>query len=167
MARSGLHQHQGVATSQCRAAGLTDYRATSASTRWVSISGGFNHDAIAYESTLPISRLEGPVTYPEEAGDLHGLHTGARHATVRNDAPDVPPEINVPCLNCVLQHRDFGVRAPHGSIAVPRRRSPDALLENRPGSASTSFAATSLIEMWVYGAICSRSTTRRPMPIAS
>lgn len=42
-----------------------------------------------------VSRLEGPVTYPPEAGPLTGLHAGSHHASFHNPDPDVPPEINV------------------------------------------------------------------------
>ena len=55
---------------------------------------GSTHDAIAYQPTVLVSRLEGPVTYPPKV-DLSGLHSGSRHASIRNPDPDAPPEVNV------------------------------------------------------------------------
>jgi hypothetical protein len=93
--RSGLHQHQGVATSFVIAGGLTDYHGD-VNLHEVGINvRGSTHDAMAYLPTVLVSRLEGPVTYPPEHGALSGLHAGSRHATFRNPDPAVPPEVNV------------------------------------------------------------------------
>jgi hypothetical protein len=95
MARSGLHQHRGVATSFVVDGSLTDYHG-SIGLHEVGINlVGATHDAVSYQQTVLVSRLEGPVVYPSEHGDLSGLHAGSRHAEVVNPAPDVPPEINV------------------------------------------------------------------------
>jgi hypothetical protein len=95
MVRSGLHQHQGVATSFFLDGGLTDYHGpVLAGQAGINLKGS-THDAIAYARTLFVARLEGPVTYPPQDGPLHGLHAGARHAAIVNPAPSVPPEINV------------------------------------------------------------------------
>lgn len=95
MARSGLHQHRGVATSFVVDGGLTDYHGSLGLHQAGINLAGATHDAIAYQSTMLVSRLEGPVIYPPEHGDLSGLHAGSRHAEVVNPAPEVPPEINV------------------------------------------------------------------------
>jgi hypothetical protein len=95
MARSGLHQHRGVATSFVLDGGLTDYHGA-IGLHHVGINlVGATHDAVAFQNTLLVSRLEGPVLYPAEHGALSGLHAGSRHGEVWNPAPEVPPEINV------------------------------------------------------------------------
>jgi hypothetical protein len=95
MVRSGLHQHQGVATSYFVDGGLTDYQGAILTGQAGINLKGATHDAIAYQRTLFVARLEAPVTYPPEDGPLHGLHAGARHALLANPAPSVPPDINV------------------------------------------------------------------------
>jgi hypothetical protein len=95
MARSGLHQHRGVATSFLADGSLVDH-AGPISLHQAGINlFGATHDAVAYQNTLLVSRLEGPVVYPTSRGDLSGLHAGSRHAEFDNPAPDVPPDINV------------------------------------------------------------------------
>ena len=77
LVRSGLHQHHGVATSFFAAGGLTDLGGP-AGVNQVGINRkGSTHDAIAYQSTLLVARLEGPVVYPPDAGPLNDLHAGA------------------------------------------------------------------------------------------
>ena len=95
MARSGLHQHQGVATSFVLDGGLTDHHGSVALHQAGINLAGATHDAVAYQHTLLVSRLEGPVVYPHERGELTGPHAGSCHAEVVNPAPEVPPEINV------------------------------------------------------------------------
>ena len=93
--RSGLHQHQGVATSFVLEGTLTDYHgAVNLHEVGINVRGS-THDAMSYVKTLLVSRSEGPVTYPQDAGVLSGIHAGSRHENFRNPAPDVPPEINV------------------------------------------------------------------------
>lgn len=95
MTRSGLHQHQGVATSFFVEGALTDYQGP-IGLHQVGINlKGATHDAIAYSRTVFVARLEAPVIYPPEDGPLHGLHAGARHGALSNPAPAVPPDINV------------------------------------------------------------------------
>ena len=96
MSRSGLHQHRGVATSFVVDGGLTDYHGSLGLHEAGINLCGATHDAVSYQNTLLVSRLEGPVIYPREHGDLSGLHAGSRHDEVVNAAPDVPPDINVP-----------------------------------------------------------------------
>lgn len=95
MVRSGLHQHQGVATSFFLDGGLSDYQGPIALHQAGINLKGATHDAISYARTLFVARLEGPVTYPPQDGPLHGLHAGARHAVLVNPAPSVPPDINL------------------------------------------------------------------------
>lgn len=152
MARSGLHQHQGVATSFFARGGLTDYSG-SAVLHDIGINlKGSTHDAIAYESSLLISRLEGPVTYPEGAGSLHGLHVGAYHAEVENEHPDVAPEINVPLAS--VSAFATGVRGlarrtlfDYAGVGDNHRMLQWSL---RPGTVVPRFKTTALLEMWMH-----------------
>jgi len=95
MVRSGLHQHRGVATSFFADGGLTDhYGAATLHQAGINLAGA-THDAIAYQRTLLVSRLEGPVVYPPEEGPVHELHAGARSEAFTNPAPERAPEFNV------------------------------------------------------------------------
>ncbi len=152
MARSGLHQHQGVATSFFARGGLTDYSG-SAVLHDIGINlKGSTHDAIAYESSLLISRLEGPVTYPEGAGSLHGLHIGAYHAEVENERPDVAPEINVPLASVSafatgVQGLTRRTLFDYAGVGDNHRMLQWTL---RPGTTVPRFKATALVEMWMH-----------------
>lgn len=95
MTRSGLHQHRGVATSFVVDGGLSDYHGSIALHRAGINLCGATHDAFAYQNTVLVSRLEGPVVYPPARTALSGLHAGSRHAEFVNPACEVPPEINV------------------------------------------------------------------------
>jgi hypothetical protein len=93
--RSGVHQHQGVATSFILEGGLTDYTGH-VSQNEVGINyRGSTHDAFSYVPTVLVSKLEGPVTYPPEERLLSGVHAGSTYESFRNPDPNVPPEINV------------------------------------------------------------------------
>jgi hypothetical protein len=93
--RSGLHQHQAVATSFVVDGGLTDYHGSvNLHEAGINVKGS-THDAIAYRHTVLASRLEGPVIYPPSS-DISGVHAGSRYAEFRNPDPGVPPEVNVP-----------------------------------------------------------------------
>jgi hypothetical protein len=93
MARSGLHQHQGVATSFVIEGGLTDYHGSINLHEAGINQKGSTHDAIAYCATTLVSRLEGPVTYPINA-HVSGVHAGSRQDNFVNPNPLIPPEIN-------------------------------------------------------------------------
>ncbi len=92
--RSGVHQHQGVATSFVVDGGLTDYHGSIGLHQAGINRLGSTHDAIAYAPTVLVSRLEGPVTYPPNS-EISGVHAGSRFEAFRNLDPDVPPEVNM------------------------------------------------------------------------
>ena len=93
--RSGLHQHQGVATSFILEGGLTDYMGH-VNLNEVGINyRGSTHDAMAYVPTVLVSKLEAPVIYPPEDKLLSGVHAGSTYQSFRNPDPDMAPEINV------------------------------------------------------------------------
>ena len=155
MVRSGLHQHQGVATSYFVDGGLTDYQGA-IRTGEVGINlKGATHDAITYARTLFVARLQGPVTYPPQDGPLHALHAGARHAVLVNPAPEVPPDINVAV--------DALVAAPTGLDGVERRMVFDyagtgdahrmVQLSIRPQVRVPRLRATDHVELWVRGGL--------------
>lgn len=149
--RSGLHQHQGVATSFVLDGGLTDYHGPVGLHEAGINFKGSTHDAIAYRPTLLVSRLEAPVTYPADS-DISGVHAGSRHGAVQNEAPDVPPEVNVDVD--ALVHQDTLVRGvrrqlifDYANTGTDRRMVQLAL---RPGVGFT-FEAGALTEFWVRG----------------
>ena len=105
-----------------------------------------------------VSRLEAPVTYPSDSA-ISGVHAGSRHAAVLNDAPDMPPEINVPVDE--LRHEDTllrGVRRQlvfdYDGTGTSRRM---VQLSLRPGT-DLRFEAGALTEFWVRGGLLSVGT---------
>jgi hypothetical protein len=155
MVRSGLHQHQGVATSFFMDGGLTDYQGPILTGQVGVNLKGATHDAIAYQRTLFVARLEAPVTYPPQDGPLHGLHAGARHATLVNPDPRVPPDINVSVDLLPAQHT--------GCDGVDRRTVFDYTptaddhrmvhLTIRPQSRIPRLAVSGHTELWVRGGL--------------
>lgn len=155
MVRSGLHQHQGVATSYFVDGGLTDYQGAILTGQAGINLKGATHDAIAYARTLFVARLEGPVTYPPQDGPLHGLHAGARHALLSNPAPSVPPDINVSV--------DLLPEQGTGCDGVVRRTvfdyAPTAddhrmvQLSIRPQSRIPQLVVTGHTELWIRGGL--------------
>jgi hypothetical protein len=155
MVRSGLHQHQGVATSYFVDGGLTDYQGAIL-TGQVGINlKGATHDAIAYARTLFVARLEGPVTYPPQDGPLHGLHAGARHALLANPAPSVPPDINVSVD--VLPEQGTGcdgvVRRTVFDYAPTADDHRMVQLSIRPQSRIPRLVVTGHTELWIRGGL--------------
>lgn len=155
MTRSGLHQHQGVAVSFFVDGGLTDYQGTIARGQVGINLKGATHDAISYMRSLFVARLQAPVTYPPEAGPLHGLHAGARHAALVNPAPDVPPDINVDvdalpadATGCdgVLRRMVFDYSGTPDDHRVVQ-------LHVRPGTRMPRLLATDVVELWVRGGL--------------
>jgi hypothetical protein len=153
--RSGLHQHQGVATSFVIDGGLTDYHGAIGLHEAGINTRGSTHDAIAYRHTLLVSRLEAPVTYPKNS-DISGVHAGSQYADVLNDRPDTPPEVNVPVDAQV--HEDTGVhgvrRQPIFDYAGTGDTRRMVQLSVRPGAGAT-FEAQALTEFWVRGGLLS------------
>lgn len=155
MVRSGLHQHQGVATSYFVDGGLTDYQGTILTGQVGVNLKGATHDAIAYAPTLFVARMEAPVTYPPQDGPLHALHAGARHAALVNPAPSVPPDINVSvdalpdqATGCdgVVRRTVFD----YASTADDHRM---VQLAIRPQSRVPRLLVTGLTELWVRGGL--------------
>ncbi len=155
LARSGLHQHRGVATSFIVAGGLTDYAgAIGLHQAGINLVGA-THDAVAYQNTLLVSRLEGPVVYPPERGDLSGLHAGSRHAEFVNPAPELPPDINVTV--------DALAPQPTGIAGVRRQTIFDyagtgsahrfVQLAFAPGVECAAWTCHALTEFWVRGGL--------------
>jgi hypothetical protein len=155
MVRSGLHQHQGVATSFFVDGGLTDYQGPIGLHQAGINLKGATHDAIAWARTLFVARLEAPVTYPPQDGPLHGLHAGARHAHLVNPDPALPPDINVTV--------DALPTAGTGCDGVLRRTvfdyAPTAddhrmvQLSIRPQARIPRLLATGHTELWVRGGL--------------
>jgi hypothetical protein len=92
--RSGLHQHQGVATSFVIDGGLTDYHGSIGLHEAGINVRGSTHDAVAYQRTILVSRLEGRVSYPPRDA-ISGVHTGSYSEDFINPDPDKAPEVNV------------------------------------------------------------------------
>jgi hypothetical protein len=159
-ARSGLHQHQGVATSFVLAGGLTDYHGSLGLHEAGINLAGATHDAVAYQPTLLVSRLEGPVLYPPDRAVVTGLHAGSRQVAFVNPAPDVPPEVNV-AVDAVQRHAtgvpglqrqtvfDYaGTGTNNNSSSSPHRF---VQMHVRPGTVCPAWRATALTELWVRG----------------
>jgi hypothetical protein len=92
--RSGLHQHQGLATSFVIDGGLTDYHGSIKLHEAGINLNGATHDAIAYTQTFLVSKLEAPVIYPPDAA-ISGVHAGSKAQAFSNPAPLEPPELNI------------------------------------------------------------------------
>ena len=151
LARSGLHQHTGVATSFILDGGLTDYQGSAGlHDSGINLKGS-THDAIAYQRTLLVSRLEAPVIYPPETGRDYALHTGPRFGAITNPHPEIPPDINIAV--------DRLPALPTSIAGVTRRMIFDYARsrgEHRyvqmgmlPGSATPPFSARGPLELWV------------------
>lgn len=153
MARSGVHQHRGVATSFVIDGGLTDYHGSIALHQAGINLVGATHDAMAYRHTLLVSRLEGPVVYLPEHGRLSGLHAGSRHASFVNPAPDVPPEINVsvdalPCYETGIEGVRRQMVFDYAGTGSAHRF---VQLQLLPGAQVPAWRASALTEFWLRG----------------
>jgi hypothetical protein len=148
---SGLHQHQGLATSFVAQGGLTDYHGSVGLHQAGINLRGATHDAIAYETTVLVSRLEGPVSYPPDSS-VSGIHAGSRYAQFVNPDPDAPPEINVTVDG--LERCATGYDGVHRQViydyAHQINRGRFLQLHIKPQS-KVRFRTTAMIEFWVRG----------------
>jgi hypothetical protein len=153
--RSGIHQHQGVATSFVVEGSLTDYNGP-VNLNQVGINYlGSTHDAMAYVDTQLVSKLEAPVTYPSESS-ITGVHAGSRPATISNTDPSRPPEINVSIddVEKISTGIDGVTRQMAFDYAGMGRDHRMVQLWVRPRTAF-EFEATALTEFWVRGGLAS------------
>lgn len=153
-ARSGLHQHRGVATSFVVDGGLTDYHGSLGLHEAGINLCGATHDAVSYQNTLLVARLEGPVAYPDEHGDLSGLHAGSRHVeVVVNPAPEVPPEINVAVD--ALPAYETGIAGLRRQMIFDYAGTGSAhrfvQLQFAPGTEVAAWRAGARVDLWVRG----------------
>jgi hypothetical protein len=149
--RSGLHQHQGVATSFVIQGGLTDYHGAVRLHEAGINTLGSTHDAMAYEDTVLVSRLEAAVTYPP-ASSISGVHAGSRFEDFCNPNPLVPPEINVPVDQQPDEETGIAGIKRQGIFDYAGTGSDHRMVQLKllPG-ATVSFTATCLTEFWVRG----------------
>lgn len=149
--RSGLHQHLGIATSFILDGGLTDYQGSIGLHDAGINFKGSTHDAIAYQRSLMVSRLEAPVIYPADTSRDYALHTGPRFGEFRNANPEMPPDINVAV--------DRMEALPTAIAGVTRKMIFDYARskgEHRyvemgmlPGSATPAFTTRAPLELWL------------------
>ena len=151
--RSAVHQHTGVATSFVVSGGLTDYHGSLTLHQMGINVRGSTHDAISYQDTVLVSRLEGPVLYPPSEGEPSGVHAGSRRQAFVNPDPDVPPEVNVTVD--ALPREATGVAGvtrqlvfDYAGTGTTRRL---VHLQFRPTTASPAARAGDWIELWVRG----------------
>ena len=151
MARSGLHQHLGVATSFILDGGLTDYQGPIILHEAGINLKGATHDAIAYQRSLLMSRLEAPVIYPEATDRDYALHTGPRFGAIRNPNPEVEPDINVPvdALHALATGIGGVTRKMIFDYAKSSGEHRYAQIGMIAHSTIPAFATTALLEIWV------------------
>ena len=151
LTRSGLHQHLGVATSFVLDGSLTDYQgAVTLHQAGINLKGA-THDAIAYQKSLLVSRLEAPVIYPEATDREYALHTGPRFGTIRNPDPEAEPDINVSvdalhplptAVGGVTRKMIFDYARAGGDHRYVQ-------VGMIPGSKMPAFTTSALLELWV------------------
>ncbi len=151
LTRSGLHQHLGVATSFVLDGSLTDYQGPIVLHQAGINLKGATHDAIAYQKTLLVSRLEAPVIYPEATDREYALHTGPRFGSIRNPDPEVEPDINVwvdalPALPTATGGMTRRMIFDYSRAGGEHRYAQIGLI---PGSKTPPFTTTALLELWV------------------
>lgn len=113
LARTGLHQHLGVASSYFLAGSLDDHAGPMRHGFGINLAGA-THDAVSYDGCLLASRLEAPVIYPEETPSEMDLHTGSRRGLIVPPRPEDPPDVNIPLASLVAM--------PTAMRGVTRRR---------------------------------------------
>ena len=151
--RSGVHQHQGVASSFIVEGGLTDYHGPVLQHQMGINFRGSTHDAMAYVPSVLVSKLEGPVTYPESERLISGIHAGSSYRDFRNSAPEVAPEINVDVDRVVpIETGIAGMRRQpiydYAGSGLARRMLQWQL---RPETTVPAWQASDWVEVWVRG----------------
>lgn len=151
--RSGLHQHQGVATSFVAAGSLTDYQGPVLPGQVGINLAGATHDAFAHEPCLLVTRLEGPVLYLDPVDPARAFHAGSRQDSFINPAPDLPADINLDPMTVPLSRT--------GLAGLQRRAVFDytgtgsahrmSLLALRPQTVLPMWRTRALTELWVRG----------------
>jgi len=155
LARSGLHQHRGVATSFVLDGSLVDFAGPIGLHQAGINLVGATHDAVSYQNTLLVSRLEGPVVYPASRGELSGLHAGSRHADFGNPAPEAAPDINITVD--ALVHQQSGIAGLRRQTIFDYAGTGSAhrfvQLSLAPGTACPAWRCERLTEFWVRGGL--------------
>jgi hypothetical protein len=155
LARSGLHQHRGVATSFVLDGSLVDFAGPIGLHQAGINLVGATHDAVAYQNTLLVSRLEGPVVYPTSRGPLTGLHAGSRHADFGNPAPEASPDLNITVDALVPQQT--GIRGVRRQTIFDYAGTGSAhrfvQLSLAPGADMPAWRCGALTEFWVRGGL--------------
>jgi len=151
--RSGVHQHQGVASSFIVEGGLTDYHGPVLQHQMGINFRGSTHDAMAYVPSVLVSKLEGPVTYPKSEQLISGIHAGSTYRDFRNPAPEVAPEINVDVDRVVpIETGIAGMRRQpiydYAGSGLARRMLQWQL---RPETTVPAWQASDWVELWVRG----------------
>ena len=155
LARSGLHQHRGVATSFVLDGSLVDFAGPIGLHQAGINLVGATHDAVSYQNTQLVSRLEGPVVYPASRGELSGLHAGSRHADFDNPAPEAAPDINITVDALVPQQS--GIRGLRRQTIFDYSGTGSAhrfvQLSLAPGTDCPAWRCQALTEFWVRGGL--------------
>jgi hypothetical protein len=155
LTRSGLHQHRGVATSFVVDGSLCDYAGPIALHQAGINLVGATHDAVSYQNTLLVSRLEGPVVYPPSRGELSGLHAGSTHAKFDNPAVEVSPDINVTVDDQPVHQTGIAGMRRQSIFDYAGTGSAHRFvqLSLAPGSECPAWRCTQLTEFWVRGGL--------------
>lgn len=151
LTRTGVHQHLGPAFSYFLAGGLTDYQGTTAAGELGINFTGSTHDAIAYQPTLSVGRMEGPVAYGPDI--QHSLHAGNRHAEFDNQFPEHLPDLNIALASVtVTGTRVAGLtrRLVYDYAHTPHMRRVTQLML-LPGTTVPAHRLTALVDMYVLG----------------
>lgn len=149
--RSGLHQHLGVATSFILEGGLTDYQGSiGLHDAGINVKGS-THDAIAYQRSLMVSRLEAPVIYPADTNRDYALHTGPTFGEIRNPHPELPPDINVAVDRLAPGPTGIGGLTRKTVFDYARSRGEHRYVELGllPGTATPAFTTRAPLELWM------------------
>jgi len=151
MTRSGLHQHLGVATSFVLDGSLTDYQGPIKLHQAGINLKGATHDAISYQRSLLMSRLEAPVIYPEATDRDYALHTGPRFGSIRNPNPECEPDINVTVDALAPLATGIGGMTRRMIFDYSRSSGEHRYVQVGmiPGSKTPAFITSALLELWV------------------